>query len=266
MLHDLKFEYRKNLLCGYLNINSLRNKIHDLRLIIHDAPLDYFVINKTKLDNSFPNAQLTINNYEIRARRDRDKNGGGLTEFVRKSLICKRLRKYKSLNIEVICSEVTISNKNWVIFSIYRPPHYSNLLAFFKELGKYLNQACENYDNFIGMEDFNINIRQTSPKSHKLDDFYSLLSLTNIIKSDTCFTKFHSSTFDLFVTSKPNLFRKTNATETGLSNHHKLICIFLKSCFQRLKPMIVYYRNYKKFNEANFLNDVKNCDSKTTTF
>ena len=24
--------------------------------------------------------------------------------------------------------------------------------------------------------------------------------------------------------------------------------------------MIVYYRNHKKFNEANFLNDVKNCD------
>ena len=35
MLHDLIFDYPKNLLCGYLNINSLRNKIHDLRLIIH---------------------------------------------------------------------------------------------------------------------------------------------------------------------------------------------------------------------------------------
>ena len=73
MLHDLRFEYPKNLLCGYPNINSLRNKIHDLRLIIHDVPLDYFVISETKLDNSFPNAQLTISNYEIRARRDRDK-------------------------------------------------------------------------------------------------------------------------------------------------------------------------------------------------
>ena len=32
MLHDLRLEYPKNLLCGYLNINSLRNKIRDLRL------------------------------------------------------------------------------------------------------------------------------------------------------------------------------------------------------------------------------------------
>ena len=102
---------QKNLLCGYLNINSLRNKIHDLKLIIHGAPLDYFVINETKLDNSFPNAQLTINNYKIRARKDKDKHGGGLTEFVRKGLICESI-KYKSLNIEVICSEVTISDKN----------------------------------------------------------------------------------------------------------------------------------------------------------
>ena len=35
---------------------------------MHDAPLDYFVISKTKLDNSFPNAHLTLMNYEIRAR------------------------------------------------------------------------------------------------------------------------------------------------------------------------------------------------------
>ena len=82
MLHDLRFEYPKNLLCEHLNINSLRNKIHGLRLIIHDVPIDYFVTSETKLDKSFSNAQLTVNNYEIRARRDRDKHGGGLIEFV----------------------------------------------------------------------------------------------------------------------------------------------------------------------------------------
>ena len=60
--------------------------------------------------------------------------------------------------MEVICSEVTISDKTCVIFSIHRPPDYSNLLAFFKELGKYLNQACENYDNFTVMGDFDIDI------------------------------------------------------------------------------------------------------------
>ena len=261
MLIDLRFEYPKHLLCGYLNTNSLRNKIHDLILTkIHDVTIDYFVISETKLDNSFPNAQLIISNYEIRAKRDRDRHEGGLIEFVRKGLTCKRLRKSESLNIEVICSEVTISNKNWVIFSIYRPPDYSNLLAFFKELGKYLNHASENCDNFIEMGDFNIDIRQTSPESHKLDEFCSLFSLTNIIKSETCFTKFHSSAIELFLIDKPNFFQKTNAIETGLSDHHKLIMYFFKNLVTKLKPKIVYDRNYKKTNEANFLNNAKNCD------
>ena len=63
MLHDIRFEYPKHLLCGYLNINSLRNKIHDLTLIIHDVPIDYFIISETRLDDSFPNAQL--NNKQL---------------------------------------------------------------------------------------------------------------------------------------------------------------------------------------------------------
>ena len=106
-LHDLRFEHPKNLLCGYLNINSLRKKIHDLRLIILDIPIDHFVISKTKLENSFPNTHLTISSYKIRARRERGKHGRGLVEFLRKGLICKRLRKYESRDIEVICSKLT---------------------------------------------------------------------------------------------------------------------------------------------------------------
>ena len=77
-VHGLRLEYPKKLLGGYLNINSLRKKIHDLREIIHDVPLVYLVISETKFDDSFPNAQLTMGNYETRARKDRDKHGGCL--------------------------------------------------------------------------------------------------------------------------------------------------------------------------------------------
>ena len=68
MLHDLRLDYPKKLLCGYLNIHSLRNKSNNLRVIINDVPLDYFVISKTKLEN--PDALLTMSNYEIWTRRD----------------------------------------------------------------------------------------------------------------------------------------------------------------------------------------------------
>ena len=52
--------------------------------------LDYFVISETKLDSSFHSAQFHIGGYEIANHRDRDKSGGGLTEFVKKGIIIKR--------------------------------------------------------------------------------------------------------------------------------------------------------------------------------
>ena len=107
---------------GYFNINSLRNKITDLREIVKYLELDHFVISETKIDKSFPSQQFAMDNYEIRARKDRDCHGSGLLEFLRKSFICKRQTHLEPNNLECIRSELTIFNIKWICFSIYRPP------------------------------------------------------------------------------------------------------------------------------------------------
>ena len=56
-----KLKYPKNPVIGHLNINSLRNEIVDLRETMSGISLDYFVVNETKLDSSFPSAQFNIN-------------------------------------------------------------------------------------------------------------------------------------------------------------------------------------------------------------
>ena len=76
--------YPKNPLIAYLNINSLRNKIIDVGDIMSYLSPDYLVLSETKLDDSFPSAQFSIPDYEIRTRPDRHKNGGSLIEFVKK--------------------------------------------------------------------------------------------------------------------------------------------------------------------------------------
>ena len=106
-----------------------------------DISLDYFVVSETKLDSSFPSAQFHINGYEVRARRDRGKSGGGLIEFVRKGFICKRLKKFEPKFSEIFCSEFTIPNKNWICFSVYRPPTQNNLECFFNQLTTSLSQC-----------------------------------------------------------------------------------------------------------------------------
>ena len=74
--------------------------------------LDYFVISETKVYESFPSQEIVINNFKSKAREDRDCHGGGMIEFVRKGFICRRLKHLDPNNLECICSEVTISNKN----------------------------------------------------------------------------------------------------------------------------------------------------------
>ena len=122
----------------YLNINILRNKIVDLREVLKHISFDYFVLSETKLDNSFSCAQFQISDYEIWASIDRNKYGSGLIEFVKNGLIYKRLKTFETVNSECICSELTIFNKKWVCFSVYRPPPQENLELFFDELSSYL--------------------------------------------------------------------------------------------------------------------------------
>ena len=78
----------------------------------------------------------------------------------------------------------------------------------------------------------------------------------NLVKSETCFTKGNESLIDLILTNKPLSFQRTQVTETGLSDYHKLVTTFFKCKSQRLKPKIISYRKYKSFKESAFLNVV----------
>ena len=51
------------------------------------------------------------------------------------------------------------------------------------------------------MGDFNIDMKSKSLVYDKLDEFCNLFDLTNLIKSETCFTKNHESLIDLFLTN-----------------------------------------------------------------
>ena len=76
-LKNLRKLYNNNPIIGYLNINSPRNKITQLREVCRKAPIDLLCIDESKLDAFFPDAQFQIKGYQYPPfRRDRDKNGG----------------------------------------------------------------------------------------------------------------------------------------------------------------------------------------------
>ena len=65
-----------------------------------------------------------------------------------------------------------------------------------------------------------------------MSEFVDLYNLINLIKL-TCF-KETGSGIDLLLKNQKYLFKNTNASETGLSDHHLLIYSMLKTSFQKM--------------------------------
>ena len=79
-----------------------------------------------------------------------------------------------------------------------------------------------------------------------------ILFLANIISSTTCFKSLSGTSIDVVLTNRTRSFHNTVITETGISDHHKLIPSFFRSHFERIPRNKVEYRNYKKFDLTNF--------------
>ena len=119
-LISLKQANLNNLFISYLNLNSLRYKIIDIREALCKVQLEIIALSETKLNSEFPDAQFKIDGYHFPpSRKDRDENGGGLMIYVRNDIITRRLQDFESKDLECICIELTLSKKEvGHIFSI----------------------------------------------------------------------------------------------------------------------------------------------------
>ncbi len=70
-LKSLRLSNLNRLIVGYLNINSVRNKLEAVNEII-SRNLDILTITETKIDSSFPTQQFEIDGYSTALRLDRN--------------------------------------------------------------------------------------------------------------------------------------------------------------------------------------------------
>ena len=95
---------------AYLNINSLRNKIGDVRFLLQNLNISILIVSETKIDETFPNQQFIADSFQPPGdyRKDRNKHGGGLIGYVRNGIPNRRLKEFEPENLEIVCSEVNL--------------------------------------------------------------------------------------------------------------------------------------------------------------
>ena len=130
-----------------------------------------------------------------------------------------------------------------VICCTYNPNRIntSNHLDLLRSLDLYSAE----YEHFIIVRGFNTEVPQTSMKV-----FCDSYEFKNLIKDATCYKNPENpSCIDLILTNNPNSFQNSGVIETGLSDFHKMTVTVMKTTFEKLKPNIIHYWDYRKFRK-----------------
>lgn len=78
----------------------------------------------------------------------------------------------------------------------------------------------------------------------------TLFELKNVMKALTCYKNTENpSCIDIFLTNCCRRFHNTYFYETSLYNFCKLVEAILRLSFEPLPPIIIKYKNYRRFDE-----------------
>ena len=201
-------------------------------------------MSETKLDDSFPSAQILLDGFLKPYRLDRDSNGGGILLYIRDDIPARLLSNPNKT--ESIVAEINFRKKKWLIYASYNP-HKSNISNNLHHLDQGLDNDIGNYDNILLLGDFNSEFSETC-----LNDFCDISNLRNLVNQQTCYKNLDNpSCIDLFLPNRPRTFQCSTTIEIGITDFHKLVVTVLKTCYRKQRPKIIHYRNYK-----NFENDI----------
>ena len=252
ILKDLRVKNHNRIIVGNLNINSIPNKFDALKTIL-PGNIDIFVVTETKLDSTFETVQFCIHGFNEPYRLDRNRNGGGILIYIREGIPSRLLNLYTfPCNIEGMFIEINLRKTKWLFCGIYHPPSQIDKY-FFESLGIALDIYSGKYDKFLLAGDFNAQVGEPD-----IDTFMQDYNANNIVKDKTCFKNIENpSCVDLFITNSVNSFQHTKVICSGLSDCHKMVVTVIKTTFQKSKPREIIYRNYSKFNEERFRDNLK---------
>ena len=253
LLDNCELAEQSGLKCMHLNVSTLLPNIDELKHVLSILNIDILSLNETRLDNRITDKSLDIENYSL-FRKDRNRSGGGVALYVKKSLLPSPADFV--FKTEFVSVYISVKNVKLAIASIYRPPSSSS---------EYFNNIVSDIDKIISigykiilLGDLNFNYLHVDgsydPNVNFLEEQFDLKQL---IKTPTRVTVSSKSIIDHIYISDNLVCKASGALEISISDHYAVFASFnLKK--QTSPPRIIQSRNFKHFNQANFISDLIN--------
>ena len=125
-IRRFKLNHSKNMIISHYNMNSKRNKFVEISPHLADLDIDILGIAETKIDQSFPSAQFSVQNYKL-YRQDRDDRGGGIMVYINDSIPHRLVKEYTGvyMGIDYMTIEISVKSYKWNLVYLYRPQSVS---------------------------------------------------------------------------------------------------------------------------------------------
>ena len=249
----------------HLNVCSLLPKVDELRLLFeHYKGFDIFSVTETHLSSNVSDSEISINGYTL-YRRDRQSHskGGGVVVYVKDSLLVSRRTDLESTNVEGVWLEIFITkSRNILLGSLYRPPVGSQHLSnnFNVELEESINLAASESKEILLIGDLNANFlprQRLDSHSRDLKDMLTKnFGMSQLIDQPTRITQNTSTLIDVVLSTHPHNIPFSSVIKLGISDHYMIGCA-RKLNSLKFKPRTVKHRNYSKYNQQEFVEDLK---------
>ena len=127
---------------------------------------------------------------------------------------------------EAFFVEINLRKKKWLLSCSYSPNN-ENIENHLETLSNNLALYSSSYENLIIMGYFNVWVEEIS-----MSGFCDAFSFKSLRKDATCY--------------------KNLENPSSLSDFHRMVVTAMKTSFERLKPRVINYRDYKSFEKNYF--------------
>ena len=213
----------------HLNVRSLKDKID----IIEAEFMSYDVIciTETWLNNYITDNQISIPNFHLPFRKDRQSRGGGVAIYVKSRLSVKYMDMLDIVGLEAIWVQVTCKTRKHLIGTFYRADKSE---AYWELIDESIGNAVDLNMFIVIAGDFNIDIlRENKQKIEYLQAFYGI---KQIITEATRITPNSSTLIDLIFVSCAGDVRNSGVLDPVCSDHCPI--------FVHIKEIIAQNNNY----------------------